>query len=148
MIVSRFYPVFNPPVPEAACASRGEALTKAINSLDDLAETNDLAPLSSYADNREVPLDFDENAEELDKYIEPWDEWFECGEGMEAFAGLARLLREDAAARSRLPDAIALAQELEEWVRALTIALAKGARFRLELEENQQTTEAPNSRLG
>jgi hypothetical protein len=128
-----FYPVYNPPVPEALCAGHGETLALAFNALDDLAEANGLPPLTQFADNREIPEDFDESPEDLEDLLEPWEEWFECEEGMEVFGGIARLLRGHGEAARQIENAEALARELDDWVRALAIARRKGARFRLEL---------------
>jgi len=135
MSAFRFFPVFNPPVPEAKCAFLGENIAKNFSQLDDLAEDHDLTPLTSFADNREVPLEFDENVEDLDPYTTPWEEWFDCTEGMDSFGGLARMLREDIALQRRLPEAALIAQELEDWAQMLIIAQGRGAQFRLELSE-------------
>ena len=127
-----FYPVYNPPVPEARCASRGEALALCFNALDDLAEANDLPPLTQFADNREVPEDFDESPEALEGLLEPWQEWFECEEGIAVLGGISRLIRGNPEVARRLENAEILARELDDLVQALRIARQKGARFRLE----------------
>ena len=128
-----FYPVYDPPIPEARCASRGEALARCFNALDDLAEANGLAPLTQFADNREIPEDFDESPEDLDHLLEPWQEWFPCEEGIAVMGAIARLLRDQPRVARQLEDADTLARELDDLVRALEIARQKGARFRLEL---------------
>lgn len=131
-----FYPVFNPPVPEAVCASRGEAIAQAFNALDDLAEDNGLDPLTVFVDNREIGIDFDETTENLDVLTTPWEDWYACDEGIEVFSGIARLLREGSKSHPSIPNAAALAQELEDWVAVLNVAQTKGSKFRLEWGES------------
>jgi hypothetical protein len=129
----RCYLVLNPPVPEVQSASSGQALAQAFHTLDEWAEEKGLIPLTHFADQREIPEDFDETPEELDGLLDPWDQWFECAEGVAAFQALAQAIRNLPRAEQRLPEAPTMAGELEDMAQVLAQAQVRGCRFRLEI---------------
>lgn len=128
----RFRPVFDPPVPEARCAFAGETLAACFNTLDELAEANDLVPLTAFADERDIPEEFDETPAELDGLLPEWTEWFDCAEGLEALRALAQCVR-TRPGDSRLPDPESVLRELDDLAQALEAARVRGARFRFEI---------------
>lgn len=121
------YPAFKPKLHGAQVTTLGETLAADLDDLEQIAEENELTPMSTFMDNREVPDDFDGAPEELDEAIGEWNEWFEPSAGADALEALA-------ASVSDHQHGEALATELQDIARVLRIAAKKsGQRFRLEL---------------
>ena len=127
-----FYPVFNPPVPEAKFDGLGEVLASHFEVLDQLAEQHGLTRFTAYADTREVPEGFDGPPEDLAEALGPWEDWFSCEEGKTAFERLAELIDQNPDAARRLTSAKEIVEELRALGQSLAVAGPKGAKFRLE----------------
>ena len=63
------YPVFKPKLQGTQVTTLGEVLVADLDDLEQIAEENELTPMSAFMDNREVPDDFDGTPEELDEAI-------------------------------------------------------------------------------
>ena len=100
--------------------------------LDVLAEEHGLPALSSFADDREPPPDFDGYPEELADAIGPWTAWFSPTDGLRCVEGLLSVL-EDPSSRARIPSVDAVIADLDALEDVLIVAKKKKVRFRLEL---------------
>jgi hypothetical protein len=121
------FPVFKPKLQGTQPKTLGETLVADLDDLEELAEKEELTPLSAFMDNREVPDDFDGAPEDLDEAMGSWDEWFVPRDGIAAIEALA-------ASVSDLPHATELEEELLDIARVLKAAAKKrGMKFRLEL---------------
>lgn len=121
------YPVFKPKLHGTQVTTLGEVLAADLDDLEQIAEENELTPMSAFMDNREVPDDFDGTPEELDEAIGEWNEWFDPAGGADALDALA-------ASVSDHEHADDLAMELRDIARVLRVAAKKsGMQFRLEL---------------
>jgi len=128
------YPVFEQPLEtDEFDPSLGEALAENIEVLEELADEADLVSLSVLADSREVPVDFEGDADELMDMFGPSTEWNDAGEGLIVVQALLSHLRASPEALAQLSGADAVIEELEELARILQAADAEGVRFRLEI---------------
>ena len=128
------YPVFNPPVPDAAFEELGEVLACDIEAIEQVAEEHGITGLMmAFGDTREIPEDFDGSPDELDDVLGPWDDWFCCRDGITAMEALADLIERNPAAAQSLESPESVAGELRSIARVLGLAHAEGAQFRLEM---------------
>lgn len=88
--------------------------------------------LSSFADDREPPLDFDGYPEELAEALGPWTDWFSPTEGLRCVEGLLDALRLPEN-RARFASIEPVLADLDALHDVLLVAKKKKARFRLEL---------------
>lgn len=126
-----FCPAFDPAIPVRFEAD-GAALFHAAAALDALAEERGVPPLTSFAEDREPPADFDGAREELGEALGPWTEWFSPTDGLRCVEGLLAALA-DAAQRARIPYADAVIDDLAALEDVLLVAKKRKARFRLEI---------------
>jgi hypothetical protein len=126
------WPVFDPQFPTTGFKALGEVLFGEIEVLNEIALDHDLVPLTTFADNREVPEDFDGSPDDVEKLLGEWGEWFEPRHGADAFEALSVVLQDNETARRlHVPDQVR--EELREYVRLLRAAENAHVRFRLEL---------------
>lgn len=126
-----FCPSFEPKI-AATFEGDGAALFHHAAALDAIAEEHDVPLLSSFADNREPPPDFDGYPEELAEAIGPWTAWFSPTEGLRCVEGLLSAL-EDVRVRERIPSVELVIDDLTALHDVLVVAKKKRARFRLEV---------------
>jgi hypothetical protein len=126
-----FCPAFDPKI-GVGFAGDGAALFHHAPVLDEIAEEHGLPPLSSFADDREPPPDFDGHPEELVLAVGPWKAWFSPTEGLRCVEGLLAAL-EDPATGERFPRLDIVLDDLNALRDALVVAKKKKARFRLEI---------------
>lgn len=110
----------------------GAALFHHAALLDEIAEERGLPPLTSFADDREPPPDFDGYPEELVEAIGPWTAWFSPTDGLRCVEGLLAAL-EDPATAARIPRIGVVLDDLTALEAALAVAKKRKARFRLEV---------------
>jgi hypothetical protein len=128
------YPVFDPKLHGIRFESLGEVLANNFEVLDDIAATNNLTPLTAFADTREVPAGFDGTPDDLNDMLGPWTEWFDPAEGRSAIQALLDYIYanpEEVSDASTRRDQ--LMEELEELARVLAVAASKNVRFRFEM---------------
>jgi hypothetical protein len=125
------YPEFNPPVPGALGGVTGEMIAQDFDMVDELAEDHGLTAFTAFADNRPVPEGFNGSVDELDEIMGEWEEWFPCRDGRLAFEALAKLISTNPEAAAELDAPEAVAAELRGFAKALAVAEARGAKFRL-----------------
>ena len=113
----------------------GAALYHSAVALDEIAEERGLPLLTSFADDREPPPDFDGFPEELATAIGPWTAWFSASEGLRCVEGLLAALDADEPSdeRARVPMVEGVIDDLEALHAVLVVAVKKKARFRLEI---------------
>lgn len=127
------WPVFKPKLKGAKFEALGEALAQNFEALDRIAKAAKLKPFTAFADNREVPDDFDGHPDDLAEIMGEWTEWFDPADGRVAFQALVDHIKANPRVRKKLDDAASAVEELEELVRVLSIAEARDVQFRLEL---------------
>ena len=104
-----------------------------MEQLEDVAEDAELVALSTFADSRPAPDDFDGPPWELDEVLGPWDEWFDCKTGASAASALAKELQGNESLDELYDFSDDLVAELEDLARSLLKGAAEGSRFRLEV---------------
>ncbi len=124
------YPTFDPAVPSAVFDVEGKLLLDVFEPLDRVAVRHGLKPISSFGDNRDIPVGFDGTPDDLDEALGPWNDWFPTAEGLRTVEGLIAALRSDPEGIEMPGEVI---DELAELARALREAEKHGARFRLEI---------------
>jgi hypothetical protein len=113
-------------------AGDGASLFHFAPALDEVAEQAGVPPLTSFAEDREPPPDFDGFREELAEALGPWRDWFSPTEGLKCVEGLIDAL-EDPAVLKRFEGGGRLVDDLHALHEVLVVAKKKGVRFRLEL---------------
>jgi hypothetical protein len=126
-----FFPAFEPKI-AVTFAGDGASLFHHAAVLDALAEDHGVPALSSFADDREAPPDFDGYPEELAVALGPWTAWFSPTDGLRCVEGLLSAL-EQPSARELIPMVEAVIDDLDALEDVLLIAKKKKVRFRLEL---------------
>jgi hypothetical protein len=126
-----FCPAFRPKI-GATFTGDGASLFHFASALDELAESRNVPLLTSFADNREPPPDFDGTREELSEAIGPWQEWFSPTEGIRCVEALLAGL-EGPASRARFEPRSGVIEDLMALHDVLLVAKKKHARFRLEI---------------
>ncbi len=110
----------------------GASLYHYAATLDAIAEEHHVPTLTSFADDREPPPDFDGFPEELVEAIGPWRAWFPATDGLRCVEGLLAALQ-DPDVRSRIPVVDGVLADLEALQDVLLVAKKQKARFRLEV---------------
>ena len=88
--------------------------------------------LSSFADDREPPPDFDGYPGELAEAIGPWTAWFSPTDGLRCVEGLLAALA-DPTIRERVTPVDMVLADLDALQDVLIVAKQKKVRFRLEI---------------
>jgi hypothetical protein len=126
-----FVPAFEPKI-AVMFEGDGASLFHHVAVLDAIAEERGVPTLSSFADDREPPPDFDGYPEELADAIGPWTAWFSPTDGLRCVEGLLSAL-EDPRARARVAAVDVVIDDLQALEDVLVAAKKKKARFRLEI---------------
>lgn len=126
-----FVPAFEPRI-SGRFEGDGAAVFHHAALLDALAEERGLPLLTSFADNREPPPDFDGFPEELIEAIGPFTAWFSAREGLRCVEGLLDALAEPST-RQRFTFVDGLIDDLTAFREVLVIAVKRKAKFRLEI---------------
>ena len=126
-----FCPAFDPKI-AVTFDGDGAALFHHAATLDAIAEENGLPLLTSFADDREPPPDFDGYPEELAEAIGPWRAWFSPAEGLRCVEGLLAALG-DEETRKKVPYVHMVERDLRALEDVLVVAKNKKAKFRLEV---------------
>jgi hypothetical protein len=126
-----FIPAFDPKI-GVRFDGDGAALLHHGAALDGIAEERQLPLLTSFADDREPPPDFDGFPEELIEAIGPFNAWFSSREGLRCVEGLLDALA-DPKTRAAIAFADTLVDDLDALRDVLALAVKKGAKFRLEV---------------
>ena len=127
-----FIPAFEPKI-AVVFAGDGASLFHHAAALDALAEEQGVPPLSSFADDREAPPDFDGYPEELAEALGPWNAWFSPTEGLRCVEGLLEALADPGAGAAGIATIDVVIGDLEALRDVLIAAQKKRARFRLEI---------------
>jgi hypothetical protein len=126
-----FCPSFDPRI-AVHFEGDGAALFHHAAALDAIAEERGLPLLTSFADDREPPPDFDGSPEELAEALGPWTAWFSPTEGLRCVEGLLSAL-EDERAGDRIPSVEGIIDDLTALQDVLIVAKKRKTRFRLEI---------------
>ena len=126
-----FFPAFDPKL-VVAYDGDGAALFHHAAVLDAIAEEHGVPTLSSFADDREPPPDFDGYPEELAEAIGPWTAWFSPTDGLRCVEGLLAALADPTIRERVMPVDMVLA-DLDALQDVLIVAKQKKVRFRLEI---------------
>lgn len=126
-----FCPAFDPKI-AVTFEGDGAALFHHAATLDAIAEENGLPLLTSFADDREPPPDFDGYPEELAEALGPWTAWFSPTDGLRCVEGLIAALDDDAT-RAKVAYADMVVRDLRALEDVLVVAKNKKAKFRLEV---------------
>jgi hypothetical protein len=126
-----FVPAFESKI-DATFEGDGASLFHHAAALDTLAEELGLPPLTSFADNREPPPDFDGFPEELAEALGPWTAWFSSHDGLRCVDGLLDAL-EESTTRAKISFVDRVIDDLGALRAVLVLAKKKRARFRLEI---------------
>ncbi len=126
------FPVFENDAEVPRGETTGEFLVENLDELEAIAAENGLAPLSSLADPREVPEDFDGAPDELAEVLGPCTDWFEPAPAAATLRTLTLLLT-DSWVSSRLDAPEEVVEELKDLIRRLAYAAEHKIRFRLEM---------------
>lgn len=126
-----YCPAFDPKI-GVAFEGDGAALFHHAPALDAIAEERGLPLLTSFADDREPPPDFDGFPEELAEALGPWAAWFSPTEGLRCVEGLLAAL-EEPDVRARIAAADGVVADLSALHDVLLVAKSRKARFRLEI---------------
>lgn len=127
-----YVPAFEPKIDGAHFDGDGASLFHHAALLDSLAEQNGLPLLTSFADDREPPPDFDGFPEELIEAIGPWTAWFSPTEGLRCVEGLLDAL-EAPRVRAGVAFVDAVVEDLAALRDVLLVAKKRKSRFRLEI---------------
>lgn len=130
-MTASFFPAFDPRI-TVAYQGDGAAIFHHAAVLDAIAEELGLPTLSSFADDREPPPDFDGYPEDLAEALGPWAAWFSPTDGLRCVAGLLGALA-DPQTRARVVPVEMVIEDLNALEDVLVIAKQKKVRFRLEL---------------
>ena len=126
-----YVPAFEPKI-AASFEGDGASLFHYAPLLDAIAEERDLPLLTSFADDREPPPDFDGYPEDLAEALGPWTAWFSATDGLRCIEGLLGALQ-DPAVLARFATVAGVLADLECLEDVLDVAKKKKSRFRLEI---------------
>ena len=127
-----YVPAFDPKL-GVTFEGDGAALFHHASILDGIAEDLGIPLLTSFADDREPPPDFDGYPEDLAEALGPWMSWFSPTDGLRCVERLLTVLEDDAAVRATIPSIEAVLEDLAALHDVLVVAKKKNARFRLEI---------------
>lgn len=127
------YPIFDRDFEGAELQSTGEGLALNFEAIDTIADAAKLTPLSAFADNREIPENFDGDPDELADLMGECDEWYDTSLGQSALQAIADHIKGNHTAARRLEEPSWVVNELEELSRVLGVAAKNRAKFRLEM---------------
>lgn len=130
-MTAAFCPAFEPSI-RVAFDGDGASLFHHAPLLDALADERGLLLLTSFADDREPPPDFDGYPEDLADALGPWAAWFSAEDGLRCVEGLLAAL-EEARVRERFASVDGVVADLEALHDVLVVAKKERARFRLEV---------------
>ena len=126
-----FFPAFDPKI-GIKFDGDGASLFHHAAALDAIAEERGVPTLSSFADDREPPPDFDGYPEELAQAIGPWTDWFSPTDGLRCVEALLAALDDPDAGALITPVGVVI-DDLNALEEVLVVAQKKKARFRLEI---------------
>lgn len=126
-----FYPAFEPKL-GLAFEGDGASLFHVAADLDAIADERGFPALTSFADDREPPPDFDGYPEDLAEALGPWTAWFSPSEGLRCVEGLIAAL-EEPAVRERIAAVAGVLADLDALQDVLLVAKKQRAQFRLEI---------------
>jgi hypothetical protein len=126
-----FCPAFEPKL-GVVFAGDGASLFHFAAVLDVIAEERGLVPLTSFADDREPPPDFDGYPEDLAEAIGPWNAWFSATDGLRCVEGLLAALDEPEVG-ARVDSLAGVIADLDALQEVLALAKKQRAQFRLEI---------------
>jgi hypothetical protein len=126
-----FCPAFEPKI-AATFDGDGASLFHYAPILDAIAEERSVPLLTSFADDREPPPNFDGFPEELVEAIGPWTAWFSPIEGLRCVEGLLSALDEPRQ-RARIASVGGVIADLEALQEVLIVAKERKSKFRLEV---------------
>lgn len=126
-----FFPAFQPKI-GVTFGGDGASLFHHAASLDAIAEEHGVPTLSSFADDREPPPDFDGYPEEIAEALGPWTAWFSPTDGLRCVETLLSAL-DDPRARAQIATVDVVIDDLFALHDILVAAKKKNARFRLEV---------------
>lgn len=127
-----YVPAFDPKI-GVAFEGDGAALFHHASALDVIAEERGIPLLTSFADDREPPPDFDGYPEDLAEALGPWTAWFSATDGLRCVEGLLEAIERDASLRATIPSVDTVLADLAALQDVLIVAKKKHARFRLEI---------------
>jgi hypothetical protein len=125
------YLTFNPPLPDVQLHSDGKLLGTHLEVLEQLANAANVPPLGAFMDQR-LPDESDDMLD-FDAFVAAWDEWFAASAGVSSVAGMLSVLQGPSNPVTLSGDAVYLPQHLEDLLRCLRIAEARGSQFRIEV---------------
>ena len=111
----------------------GEGLARNFEVLDQIAVTAKLIPIMTFADNREVPIGFEGDPDELAEIMGEWNDWFDSGVGRSAIRLFVDHIKNNPEAAQQINDLEWIVEELEELEMVLEVAEKKNIQFRLEM---------------
>ena len=123
-------PIFSP-AGAGAFDGLGEALAQDLEALEELAYSAGLTPLSAFADQRDVPEDFEGAPEELDDLLGPCTDWFDPALAADAMDALRAAIDSRAGRAIEFEESEGVIEELEALAACLRRAALSGAQFRL-----------------
>ena len=128
-----FFPEFKPRLTSARYEPDGCGLLRFADTLDALAVRHGLPLLTSFADTREVPDDFEGDPSDLEDILGPWEDWFSPADGLLVVAGLRNALPQDTSVIGDPADREWVLSELKALEEILRAASSAGSLFRLEV---------------
>lgn len=111
----------------------GEVLAHELDALEQVAAKAGIVPLSAFTDQRQIPVDFDGDPEELEDILGPCTDWFDAATGADAVGHLIRAIERDESSSVPFVDRTAVLEELALLKSCLQTAAAGHTKFRLEL---------------
>ena len=109
----------------------GEVLAHEYEMLERLADDAGITPLSTFADQREVPPDFDGSPEDLEELIGACNDWYDASMGAAAVSRIIDRLSFEETLAGELGDREPLLKELYALKVSLERAAKNNAKFRL-----------------
>ncbi|MDB4946118.1 MAG: hypothetical protein JWP97_5652 [Labilithrix sp.] len=131
-MTAAFYPAFEPKL-GVVFAGDGAPLFHHAALLDALCEERGVPLLSSFADDREPPPDFDGFPEDLHDAIGPWTAWFSPTDGIRCVEALLAALAEPGTIAGFQGALDGVVRDLEALHDVLSAGKKRRARFRLEI---------------
>lgn len=126
-------PEFHPPTGDIVFQAEGKVLADRIRSIHSYSKKRGITPITDFLDNRDMPED-----EDFDDWKATRTDWYSAADGLQAVRALMDAVRSDPQVAKRWnkedPDAVeTLLNDLQELVRCLDVAKARGVQFRLDI---------------